>query len=115
MLAPLVKNPYNEAKSRIKLIEASAYNIPAVTSNVSPYKQVIENGENGFLVNNKLSFGENTVNNTQGWKEAIGELIESERLRKNMGRKLREKLKPIHNIDTQNQKRKEIIENTMKK
>jgi glycosyltransferase involved in cell wall biosynthesis len=115
MLAPLVKNPYNEAKSRIKLIEASAYSIPAVTSNISPYKQVIENGKNGFLVNNKLSFGGNTVNNTQGWKDAIGELIENEKLRKDMGKRLREKLKPIHNIDTQNQKRKKIIKNTMKK
>lgn len=115
LLVPLVENPYNTGKSRIKLVEASAYNIPTITSNVEPYNEVIENEENGLLVNNKLNFEGTTVNNTQGWKDAITKLIEKEKLRKQIGKNLRETIKPIHNIEYQNKKRKQILKETMKK
>lgn len=50
-LAPLQDTMFNNAKSSLKIIEYSAVGVPCVASDVTPYKEVINHGENGFLAN----------------------------------------------------------------
>ena len=71
-LAPLKDTPFNQAKSSLKYIEYAAMCIPCVASNVTPYKEVIEDGQNGFLA---ASHAE--------WVERIEKLLEypEERIR----------------------------------
>jgi len=52
-LAPLGDTPFNSAKSNIKWLEYTACGFPTVASNVSPYKEHIINGVNGFLANSQ--------------------------------------------------------------
>ena len=49
VIAPLVDNVFNNAKSPLKFFEYSSIGAPGVYSNLEPYKQVITHGENGFL------------------------------------------------------------------
>jgi glycosyltransferase involved in cell wall biosynthesis len=49
-LAPLKNNLFNQSKSELKFVEYAAMGIPTVGSTVEPYENVIEHGENGFLV-----------------------------------------------------------------
>ena len=51
VLAPLVDNDYNRCRTAIRVYQAGASEIGCVASNTPPYNEVIEHGENGFLVN----------------------------------------------------------------
>ena len=44
VVAPLQKTPFNSCKSELKIIEASAYEVPVVVSAVEPYTNHIDNG-----------------------------------------------------------------------
>lgn len=48
-IAPLVKTPFNEHKSWIKVLEYAAHGIPAVAARIGQYPEFIEHGTNGFL------------------------------------------------------------------
>ena len=65
-IAPLFKTNFNERKYYIKFIEYSKYGIAGLYSNVFPYKFVINNKQNGILVND-------TAND---WIQAFIQLIE---------------------------------------
>lgn len=49
-MAPLMKTPFNEHKSWIKLLEYASKGIPAVASNVGQYPDFIAHGYNGYLM-----------------------------------------------------------------
>ncbi len=49
VIAPLVDNVFNAAKSPLKFFEYSSIGAPGVYSNPDPYQQVITHGENGLL------------------------------------------------------------------
>jgi glycosyltransferase involved in cell wall biosynthesis len=49
-IAPLANTPFNSLKSRTKLVEYGAQQIPTVASNVGEYRDWIRDGENGLLV-----------------------------------------------------------------
>lgn len=49
-IAPLMKTPFNECKSWIKVLEYASKAIPAVASNVGQYPDFINHGSNGFLM-----------------------------------------------------------------
>jgi len=49
LIAPLVDNKFNQAKSNLKFLEYSALGVPGVFSNVKPFKDIVKNGENGYL------------------------------------------------------------------
>ena len=44
VVAPLQKTPFNSCKSELKILEASAYEVPVVVSAVEPYTNHIDNG-----------------------------------------------------------------------
>lgn len=48
-LAPLVDDPFNEAKSNIKYLEAAALRVPTVASSRTEFRNFIANGQNGFI------------------------------------------------------------------
>lgn len=49
LLVPLDKNPFNDAKSNIKYIEAGAVCTPVLAQDCAEFKSVIKDGDNGFL------------------------------------------------------------------
>ena len=93
-LVPLeLGNPFCEAKSEIKFIEAGILKIPTVAVKNRTYFEAIEEGVDGFLA------GDNSE-----WIEKISKLIEDENLRKSMGEKAREKvLRDYANCNSHNQ------------
>jgi hypothetical protein len=50
-IAPLVKTPFNEHKSWIKVLEYAARGVPAVAPRIGQYPEFIEHGINGYLYN----------------------------------------------------------------
>jgi len=71
-IAPLQSSLFNTAKSSLKWMEYAAMCMPCVASNVTPYKEVIENGVDGFL-----------ASTSEEWIEILQTLLDSpdERLR----------------------------------
>lgn len=51
-IAPLVETEFNQCKSPLKFLQYSAAALPSISSNCTPYKEVVESGVNGFLVDN---------------------------------------------------------------
>lgn len=79
-IAPLINHPFNESKSYIKALEYAALGIPCVASNVGPYKEFVEHGVTGFL-----------VDKPGDWKEYITLLVKDEGLRREIGAAARRK------------------------
>jgi glycosyltransferase involved in cell wall biosynthesis len=48
-IAPLIDNSFNQCKSPIKFFEYSTMGVPGVFSFVEPYKNIVNDGENGLL------------------------------------------------------------------
>jgi len=81
-LAPLeMGNPFCEAKSEIKFMEAGILNIPTVAVRNGTFSEAIEDGENGMLAGTK-----------EEWVEKIGKLVEDADLRKEIGENARSKV-----------------------
>tara|TARA_Y100000389_G_scaffold188407_1_gene210953 strand:+ start:4259 stop:5491 length:1233 start_codon:yes stop_codon:yes gene_type:complete len=66
-LAPLVKNTFNKVKSELKIIEAGMTKKVLIAQDFGIYKDLIEHGENGFLVPE--------VKNHKDWFKNIKHLI----------------------------------------
>jgi len=49
-LVPLTIDGFNECKSAIRYLEASLLKIPTLVSSVGDFKSIIDNGQNGFLL-----------------------------------------------------------------
>jgi O-antigen biosynthesis protein len=78
-LAPLeIGNPFCEAKSELKWIEAGLVGVPTVAAATGTFKEAITDGVDGFV-----------ATTTEEWIEKIGKLIVSEDLRKQMGTQAR--------------------------
>lgn len=73
-VAPLKDTPFNRCKSNIKWMEAAMLEIPTVASDVTPYRS-IKHGQTGFLATNK-----------EQWVKYLSKLIESEELRRSVGK-----------------------------
>jgi len=81
-LAPLeIGNPFCEAKSELKFIEAGALAKPTVAAATQTFSKAIVDGEDGFLARNGAE-----------WEDKISKLIENEDRRKNMGKKAKKKI-----------------------
>jgi len=66
LIAPLVDNKFNQAKSNIKFLEYSTLGAPGVFSNVTPFNEIVDNGINGLLASTH-----------QEWFDYLKLLIES--------------------------------------
>lgn len=81
-LAPLeIGNPFCEAKSELKWIEAGLVGVPTVAAGTQTFREAITDGVDGYV-----------ASTTEEWIEKIGKLITDKNLRKQMGEKAREKV-----------------------
>lgn len=72
-IAPLEKYIFNEAKSNIKYIEASIVKLPSVSSPLSAFVDVINDGVNGYIANDQVE-----------WFDKLTKLVSCERTRQDM-------------------------------
>ncbi len=75
-IMPLPDNEWTKGKCALKGLQYMALEIPVVMSEVGVNKEIIQNGENGFL-----------VKNTEERVDTLSLLIESEKLRNKLGKK----------------------------
>jgi glycosyltransferase involved in cell wall biosynthesis len=73
-IIPLIDNRFNKCKSALKWVEMASLGVPAVTSYVSPYKEIATE-ENGVFVEN--SYG--------AWDKGIRMLLDDKILRAKIG------------------------------
>ena len=74
-IAPLENSIFNDSKSNIKFLEASAVQLPSVCSPRAAFRSAIENGINGFL-----------AETAQEWTEALLRLVDDAALRVEMAK-----------------------------
>lgn len=96
-LAPLEDTPFTRSKSNIKWQEYSLKSIPTIASNIGPYKDTINHGSDGYLV-------ENTY---ESWYKALKLLVENVSLRKKIGAKAKDIVIKQHSIENNWNKIKE--------
>ena len=72
-LAPLQDNKWNACKSELKVIEASAYGLPVIASNVKPYNTMPDN------------FGVTLCNTSEDWYKVMASMIENSHRIKDAG------------------------------
>ncbi len=81
-LIPLeMDNPFCESKSPLKFIETGILEIPSVATKNQTFSEVIKDGVNGFLAGDEKE-----------WVTKISQLIENKSLRKDMGKRAKEKV-----------------------
>ncbi|UIJ40647.1 glycosyltransferase [Vibrio kanaloae] len=72
-IAPLEKYIFNEAKSNIKYIEASIVKLPSVSSPLSAFVDVINDGGNGYIASDQVE-----------WFDKLTKLVCCEQMRQDM-------------------------------
>lgn len=87
LVTPLENNIYTQCKSAIKFMEGSTALKPGVWQDIRQYREVIKNGENGYLAKTATE-----------WYKAIKTLIDSPVARKQIGEKAFETVKKNHQI-----------------
>lgn len=88
-LAPLTGGKFDECKSAIKAIEYNALGIPVIASDVTPYRDFIVDGVNGYLCRKKGD-----------WGRRLEELICDDAARTEMGARGREIVAANHTMST---------------
>lgn len=68
--APLQTTEFNQYKSPLKYFEYTALGLPALFSNILPYKAAVEDGKTGFL-----------ASSSEEWLDKLAKLVESPALR----------------------------------
>lgn len=88
-IAPLVDNAFNRSKSDLKWLEYSICGIPAVFSDVAPYREALTHGVNGWVVKN----------DTASWVAAIEHLLRNDELRLTLARNAFETVRNHYCLD----------------
>lgn len=73
-IAPLEKSIFTDSKSEIKWLEMAVFKIPSIVSNTRTYKEIIVDGENGFI-----------ASCLDQWIEKLSLLVTDSSLRKYIG------------------------------
>lgn len=77
-ICPLQETPFNDCKSDLKFLEYATLGIPTIASKTVTY-ETIENGRSGYLARNLAD-----------WERSIGELIQDEDKRNELGANAKE-------------------------
>jgi glycosyltransferase involved in cell wall biosynthesis len=88
-LAVLHSDKINDCKSELKWFEPACFGIPSVVSATANFRDVINDGVDGFL-----------ASNTQEWVDALGRLIEEPELRKSVGQTAFERIQKEYMPET---------------
>jgi glycosyltransferase involved in cell wall biosynthesis len=78
-VVPLAHTIFNQSKSGLKILELSALGIPVIAMDSPPYRDVVVDGETGFLVDSAWQ-----------WVKRMQQLIDDDELREQMGKAGRE-------------------------
>lgn len=78
-IVPLLTDVFNDCKSAIRYLEASALGVPTVATNIGDFKNLVVDGQNGY-----------TAEYERQWYEKIKCLIESKEHRMKIGKAARE-------------------------
>jgi glycosyltransferase involved in cell wall biosynthesis len=105
-LAPLVENTFNKVKSELKIIEAGLTKKVLIAQDYGIYKELINDGENGFLVNK--------IRNHKDWYKNIKYLIENPEEVERISNNLYNFVKDKYNLETVTEKRVEIYKELQK-
>jgi glycosyltransferase involved in cell wall biosynthesis len=88
-IIPLDNSSFSSCKSAVKYFDYSMAGLPSICSNVLPYRSVITDGENGFLVDNT----------SDAWDGALVRLVKSAQLRESISREAKLHVERNHNLD----------------
>lgn len=86
-IAPLQDTLFNRSKSPLKFMEYAAMGIPTVASGVLPYSDVIDHGNDGFL-----------VNDSEGWFNALTVCLDNTKKRLSVIEAARRKVRKEYDI-----------------
>lgn len=87
-LAPLQDHPFNRAKSAIKWLEYSACRAAGVYADLDPYREVVRDGENGFLVGSS----------PDDWFERVDLLVRDPALRRKLSEVAHDEARATHSL-----------------
>lgn len=99
-LIPLDDSPFSACKSAIKHFDFSMCGIPSICSDLPPYSDVVTSGIDGLLV----------PDHEQAWRQAITALCTDVALRQRLAANAQHRVKQDHNLMTNTQAWREIIE-----
>jgi glycosyltransferase involved in cell wall biosynthesis len=74
-LAPLYDVPFNRSKSHLKALDAFARGTPVIASDMEPYRDIVADGKNGYL-----------VRTAEQWRARLRELVNDAAAREELGR-----------------------------
>ncbi len=97
-LAPLPDDPWSRGKCATKLLQCMAAGVPCVASAVGVHKEIIKEGENGFL-----------AGTPEEWREALSRLCSDAGLRSALGRKARATVERDYSLRSSAPKLLEIL------
>ena len=83
------------------ILEAMSHGLPIVATRVGGVPEAVIDGENGFLVEAK---------NAQALADKIAVLVEAEEVRKEFGRKSRERVRQEFSLQKMLKKTREVLE-----
>jgi glycosyltransferase involved in cell wall biosynthesis len=86
-LYPLIENDFNKYKCGFKALEYFALKLPVVSSNIAMNREIINNGINGYI-----------VNNTKEWIEKLTVLIDQKNTRIQFGLEGFNLIKKTYNV-----------------
>lgn len=86
---PLEDSRFAACKSAIKWFEYAEAGVPVMCSDVSPYREVIDNGRTGWLV----------ANEPVAWRQALLAVIAEPALRQQVAQAARVAVRAAHNLD----------------
>lgn len=101
-IVPLIENEFNKYKSELKIIEAGFYKTPVIVSSIQQYEDMIEHGENGFLVKEKRAHKDFT--------KYVKTYINNPELMQEHAEKLHELCMHKYNLENISQKRLEFYQ-----
>jgi len=96
-LTPLPDNVFNNKKSELKILEAAAWSIPSVSSDIAPYRRFYEKSNGGNVIVRKEK--------TKYWIEAIYSLLDTPFLYDNLAARSYECVEKYYNLAVVNQQR----------
>ena len=102
-LVPVSRTRWNEWKFFYKTIQYMAVGIPVVAYKIGSNKEIIQNGVNGFLVEDENE-----------WYEKLNLLLENPKLRMAMGREARKTVVENFSLESQIPKVINVFEQTDK-
>lgn len=96
---PLINSSWEQGKCGYKLIQYMACGLPVVASNVGVNSDIVQDGENGFL-----------VNTPDEWMAVLGKLLEDKLLRSRMGLKGRQLVEATYCIQQTGPKMEKLLQ-----